>query len=303
MLLTNWKNLAATLCLLAGLLAVIAPAPALAFDTAADDELLLLVNGIHRIDRAYQPDDLVDTAKKAPSKKSRMLLREPAAAAYTDMIAAYQAENKRPLYSLSAFRTYAYQSRLFSGKVASRQRAGQNYMTAYRNTLQYTALPGTSEHQTGLAIDMTTNGALSDSFRDTTQGKWLLENCWDFGFILRYDEAKTDLTAIAYEPWHYRYVGLPHSLIIRDNDWVLEEYIAALQEQGMLEYADPADAGSVWRIYWTDDTAQEFADVQSVSSDNTGGYIITTKVSLIDSLLNEWSLAALTADSLLVMPA
>lgn len=302
MLLINWKNLAAALCLLTGLLFIF-PHPALAFDTSADNELLLLVNGIHRIDRAYQPEDLVDTARKAPSKKSHMLLREPAATAYTDMIAAYKAESSRPLYSLSAFRTYAYQSRLFSSKVASRQRAGQSYMTAYRNTLQYTVLPGTSEHQTGLAIDLTTNGALSDSFRDTTQGKWLLEHCWDFGFILRYDEAKTDLTAIAYEPWHYRYVGLPHSLIIRDNGWVLEEYIAALHEQGMLEYADPEDTASVWRIYWTDDTAQEFDDVESISSDNTGGYIITTKTPLINSLLNEWSVAALTANNLLVMPA
>lgn len=302
MLGTNWKNLAAALCLLAVLL-VMAPQPALAFDTAADDELLLLVNGIHRIDRAYQPEDLVDTARLTPSKKSRMLLREPAAAAYTEMIAAYKDEDSRPLYSLSAFRTYTYQSQLFSSKVASRQSAGQSYLTAYRNTLRYTALPGTSEHQTGLAIDLTTNGTLSDAFRDTAQGRWLLENCWDFGFILRYDEAKSGLTAIAYEPWHYRYVGLPHSLIIRDNGWVLEEYIAALKEQGMLEYPDPDDPANIWRVYWTDDTAREFDGVESISSDNTGGYVITTKISLIDSILREWSIAALAADSLLVLPA
>lgn len=299
---TNIRKIWVGLAVLAAFLLLFWAKPALALDTAADDELLLLVNGIHRIDPNYAPDDLVNTAGDAPAKKSRVLLRAPAAAAYTAMIDAYEAESRRTLYSLSAYRSYTYQKNLFFGKVTSRQRSGESYAAAYRNTLLYTALPGTSEHETGLAIDLTTNGSLSDAFRDTVQGQWLLENCWDYGFILRYDEAKTDLTAIAYEPWHYRYVGLPHSLLIRDNGWVLEEYIAALQEAGMLEYPDPAEPLSVWRIYWTDDPTAEFAGVQSLSSDNTGGWIVTTKVSLLDTILAAWRDTALAAEGLRLLP-
>lgn len=282
------------------LLALLLTQPALAFDTAADDELLLLVNGTHRVAAAYQPQGLENIAGSAPSTKSRLLLRQPAAEAYYQMIAAYKAENPlRPLYAISGYRDFAYQQRLFTSKVASRQSMGQSYAAAYANTMQYTALPGTSEHQTGLAIDLSANSALSDKFRDTTQGKWLLENCWDYGFILRYDADKMQLTAIAYEPWHYRYVGLPHSLIIRDNDWVLEEYIDYLQKNGSIDYIDPAEPDTLWRVYWTNDTTREFDGVQNISRDNAGGYIITTRNSLLDELLTAWAREAVHAEGIL----
>ena len=279
---------------LLALLLVLCCAPAYGFDTAADDRLLVLVNAAHRLDADYQPDNLQDIADRAPSKKGSMKLAAPAAEAYVQMIDAYRADHKQAIYSISGYRDYAYQKHLFLSKLNSRQQAGQSYSAAFRNTLLYTAQPGTSEHQTGLAIDLSTNAALSNNFRNTVQGKWLLANCWDYGFILRYDENKTKETAIAYEPWHYRYVGLPHSLIMRDNDWVLEEYISALQQQGVVEFADPADADILWRIYWTDDVTQEFEDVQSVSSDNAGGYIITTKTSRVGSILTAWAREAVS---------
>lgn len=264
--------------------------PAAAFDTAADDQLLMLVNGTHRISAAYKPQDMENTARQTPSTKGSLLLRAPAADAYCRMVEAYKAENpRRTLFSISGYRDFYYQQRLFTSKLLGRQRAGQSYAAAYSNTLQYTALPGTSEHQTGLAIDLSSNSGLSDNFRNTMQGKWLLANCWDHGFILRYDEDKLHLTAIAYEPWHYRYVGLPHSLIIRDNGWVLEEYIDYLQKNGEIEYPDPEDPSMLWRVYWTKDTAREFNGVQNISTDNAGGYIITTKNSLLDELLTAWA--------------
>lgn len=281
------------------LVIILTAQPALAFDTSRDDQLLLLVNQEHTLDAAWQPGDLLDIAKLAPSTKSVMQLRDAAANAYIRMYTAYKEENagkNLPLNTISGFRNYNVQKQLFNGKVANRQRAGQSYQTAYNNTLLYTALPGTSEHQTGLAIDVSNNAGLSSNFRSTEQGQWLLANCWDFGFILRYDLNKTSLTAVAYEPWHYRYVGLPHSLIIRDRGWVLEEYMAALQKLPAgecLEYADPTNAEMVYRIYYTQDTAQEFNDIINISSDNCGGYIITTHSHRLEDLLVAWSEIAL----------
>lgn len=279
------------LCLVLGWL-LLCPQPALAFDTTKDTQLLLLVNSQHTLEAAWQPSDLLDIAKLAPSTKGQMQLRDAAANAYVQMYNAYKAENSLPLNTISGFRSFAVQKQLFYGKVAGRQRAGQSYATAYNNTLLYTAFPGTSEHQTGLAIDVSSNAGLLESFRNTKQGQWLLAHCWEYGFILRYDENKIDLTAIAFEPWHYRYVGLPHSLIIRDKDWVLEEYMQALQDlqpEEYLEYTDPADPDMLYRVYYTTDTEREYDNVASISSDNCGGYIITCRGPKVEELLTAWS--------------
>lgn len=280
-------------------LCMLATQPVLAFDTTLDDELLMLVNSTYQLEKAYEPDGLVNTSTKTLSTKGRLLLREPAANAYYDMISAYKKISRRPLYSISGYRDWDYQQRLFTTKMAGRQSMGQTKEQAYANTLEYTALPGTSEHQTGLAVDLSSNNQLFNNFRSTVQGKWLMDNCWDFGYILRYDEAKSDITAIAYEPWHYRYVGLPHSLIIRDNNWVLEEYISYLQENGSLEYADPEDESFVWHIYWTNDVTTEFSGITNVSRDNTGGYIITCKCPKPELLLSEWGKEALSGNGIM----
>lgn len=288
------------LILAATLLCLMSALPTLAFDITQDDELLMLVNSDYRVDKDYQPQNLVNTSKKTLSTKGRLLLREPAAAAYYDMVAAYKKASRRPLYSISGYRDWDYQEKLFTTKMAGRQSMGQTREQAYANTLEYTALPGTSEHQTGLAVDLSSNNRLSDSFRSTVQGKWLLDNCWDFGFILRYDEAKCDVTKIAYEPWHYRYVGLPHSQIIRDNGWVLEEYVDYLHQNGHIEYIDPTDPDTIWHIYWTDDVTQEFAGITNISRDNTGGYIITCNCPKPEILLTAWTREALSASGIMM---
>jgi D-alanyl-D-alanine carboxypeptidase len=84
-------------------------------------------------------------------------------------------------------------------------------------------MPGASEHQTGLAFDVTAyrNGG---GFEDTEQFRWLKAHCSDFGFILRYPEGKEEITGIPYEPWHYRYVGVEVAREIHENGWTLEEY-------------------------------------------------------------------------------
>ena len=87
---------------------------------------------------------------------------------------------------------------------------------------------GESDYQTGLAAAMDTMGTYSVAFADTEEYKWLTDNAWKFGFILRYPADKADITGHTFEPWHYRYVGRYHAKIIRDNGLCLEEYIARI---------------------------------------------------------------------------
>ncbi|MBQ2766381.1 MAG: M15 family metallopeptidase, partial [Clostridia bacterium] len=91
---------------------------------------------------------------------------------------------------------------------------------------------GSSEHQTGLCVDMHNLPAASKDFANEDAYKWLKENCWKFGFILRYPEDKTEITGISFEPWHYRYVGRYHAQRIYQMNMCLEEYIAYISTGG-----------------------------------------------------------------------
>lgn len=108
--------------------------------------------------------------------------------------------------------------------ITSGYRSEVKQRTLYENDEKGTAAkPGTSEHQSGLAFDVTTRYDSGD-FEGTKQFLWLYEHCWEYGFILRYPKGREDITGIPYEPWHYRYVGADIARKIRDNGWTLEEY-------------------------------------------------------------------------------
>ena len=90
--------------------------------------------------------------------------------------------------------------------------------------LSYSSLPGTSEHQTGLCVDMHNLESADVTFADTEAYRWLSENAWKFGYILRYPEDKTGVTGITFEPWHWRYVGRTAAHAIWEGGLCLEEY-------------------------------------------------------------------------------
>lgn len=119
----------------------------------------------------------------------------------------------------SGFRSTETQTMLYNNYV---QRDG------VEKANRYSAKPGHSEHETGLAIDIS-NGdyttSIGDWFNDTPQAKWLYENAHKYGFILRYPEGKEDITGYKYESWHYRYVGVEHSQYFNQNNLTLEEYL------------------------------------------------------------------------------
>lgn len=132
----------------------------------------------------------------------------------------------------SAYRSVERQQQLFDEQVAQYVAQGKSKADAEALTATMIAIPGTSEHHTGLAADIVTptHQTLDSQFADTAAGKWLQENAVDYGFILRYPEGKEDITKIIYESWHYRYVGVEHAKIIKEKGLCLEEYIEQLKE-------------------------------------------------------------------------
>ena len=126
----------------------------------------------------------------------------------------------------SPYRDIDRQTMLFSNKVNRYMGGGMSYMDAYNLASQAVTVPGSSEHQIGLAVDIITADytSLDEGFGDTPAGKWLAENSCKYGFILRYPQGKEEITSIEYEPWHFRYVGTEAATVITENDICLEEF-------------------------------------------------------------------------------
>lgn len=127
----------------------------------------------------------------------------------------------------SAYRSVATQKYVFNESVTDRLAQGMDYWEAFEDTRLSVAEPGTSEHALGLALDLvsSTYTELDEKQEETAEAKWLAENCYKYGFILRYPPEKTDITGIIYEPWHYRYVGVEDATKIMALNITLEEYL------------------------------------------------------------------------------
>ena len=122
----------------------------------------------------------------------------------------------------SGYRTWDKQQSLLDAQVASYLEQGYSPEQAQEAAQSWVAVPGTSEHQLGLAVDINAN---PDNSTDEEVYAWLAENAWQFGFILRYPQDKTQITGIQYEPWHYRYVGREAAAHIHTSGQCLEEYL------------------------------------------------------------------------------
>lgn len=132
------------------------------------------------------------------------------------------------MYVLSAYRDYESQWEVFNTTMVDWINQGKSPLEAYEETKKSVAVPGTSEHASGLALDIvsTKYGELDDKQAETEEAKWLAENCWKYGFILRYPPEKSEITGIVFEPWHYRYVGKEAAKEIKEKDVTLEEYLS-----------------------------------------------------------------------------
>lgn len=131
----------------------------------------------------------------------------------------------------SAYRSSNQQKSLFDKKVKEYKRKGYSQTNAEQQASLWVTIPGTSEHEIGLALDIVEKEyqVLDKEQENTDVQKWLMEHCYEYGFILRYPTEKKDITKINYEPWHYRYVGVKDAMLIKEKGFCLEEYIEYLK--------------------------------------------------------------------------
>ncbi len=184
---------------------------------------VLLVNKEHSVPEWYVPENMVEPDVKfadyvTPDRKQ---MTAEAAEALEKLFAAGE-EAGVQLVGVSAYRSYSVQRSIYYRSI---------YRNGYRYASVYSAEPGKSEHQTGLAIDVScsdVNYELYTRFAETDEGIWLREHCEEYGFIIRYPENATDRTGYAYEPWHIRYVGEAAAAYIKENHITLDEYPAVI---------------------------------------------------------------------------
>ena len=165
-----------------------------------------------------------------------------AAPAMREMIQAAK-EDGVELMLCSAYRSVEKQQQLFDRSQQAYMAQGMSEEEAYAKTATETAIPGTSEHQTGLAADIVTPTyqMLDAGFADTPAGQWLSEHAAEYGFVLRYPQDKQAVTGIIYESWHYRFVGKTHAKLMKESGLCLEEYLQQELPEGYTGASDPYD--------------------------------------------------------------
>lgn len=173
---------------------------------------ILLVNDKHRLSADYVPESLVNLYEQRHSFRlasSNIYLTRETYEAMEKMFAAAEADNVNGFIVTSGYRDYERQKEIFETTEAGKAQE-----------------PGASEHQTGLAFDVTTE--TNGGFESTSQYAWLCENAHKYGFIQRYPANKSDETGISYEPWHYRYVGVEAATKIKNSGMTLEAFLGKL---------------------------------------------------------------------------
>lgn len=183
-----------------------------------DDDLLTLVNPWNPLPDSWTPDLVtLSDGRKIDSRCYE---------AFQEMMDACKAAGYSP-FLCSAYRTQETQQGLYDNKVQRLVSSGMSEEEAKVEAAKAVAIPGTSEHQLGLAVDIVDANMqdLTDEQENTATQKWLMANSWRYGFIHRYPNGRTDITGIIYEPWHYRYVGKDAAQDIFNRDITLEEYL------------------------------------------------------------------------------
>ena len=193
-----------------------------AYDTDTSLDTAMLVNKYYLLSSDYAPDDLVTVPQTYSwGDAGSQQVREVAYTAFLDMWNAAEEEGYYLMIN-SSYRSYADQETVYNNYKNS---SGERYADSIA------ARPGSSEHQTGLAIDVfSRTNTNRNTFTDSAEAIWLAENSYKFGFILRYPEDKVDITGYSYESWHFRYVGEDIATYIYENDITLEEYYAYFLE-------------------------------------------------------------------------
>ncbi len=193
------------------------------------DPFMILVNRDHKLPSDFEPSDRVSFRGGYP-------LNQTCAEQLGKLVdAGKEAGYHYVLYS--GYRTYSSQYNKYYNKIAYYEGKGYSNAEAVRLTNLYYAPPGASEHQTGLAADVcipsivNKYGKLDDAYAETEEFKWFSAHAHEYGFILRYRLGDEEITGYAYEPWHFRYVGVAAATEIYQLDITYEEYIEGLQKE------------------------------------------------------------------------
>ena len=195
---------------------------------------LLLINPWHLLPEDYEPElEAVEYGHQ---------MDECAAEHLRDMLADCRADGHSPLIC-SSFRERSKQERLFESDVRRFMYSGMTEEEAREETARNVAVPGSSEHEAGLAVDIVFVGRqiLDERQEENETQQWLMEHCHEYGFILRYPRDKQEITGITYEPWHYRYVGEEAAQEIMSRGICLEEYLGVIDAEPGYQAADEYD--------------------------------------------------------------
>ncbi|UVI33446.1 M15 family metallopeptidase [Paenibacillus spongiae] len=184
---------------------------------------LVLVNKQRNLPPTYEPEDLIipEVDFSFTGYHPKKQLRKPAAEALEKLFHKAK-ENEIDLKAVSGYRSYETQYAIFNHYS---EEVGEDAAN------KWSALPGQSEHQTGLAIDVSSSSVgydLIPSFGDSKEGKWLSENAAEFGFILRYPKQQEEITGYSYEPWHLRFIGVELAKIITEQNRTLEDVFSKI---------------------------------------------------------------------------
>ena len=216
-------------------------------DVLAGDRPWLL-NKDHPVDEFFTPADLVllkDVlgTKLVKIKYKKTMGVRAAAEALKAMLEAAKEDGLGKKWQISAaYRTWDQQVSMLNQKTNHYKSKNKGWSTskARKAALKSVAEPGCSEHHLGLAFDINKQG--SSNFAGTKHSEWLNEHCWEYGFIIRYQKDKEEITGFIAEPWHIRYVGVQHAMYMKEHNLCLEEYIQGIEDGTITppEAAEPA---------------------------------------------------------------
>ena len=189
----------------------------IAYELLKTSDYIRLANKQSLLEEDYIPEDLTKDLKCRKISYAPIQMRQTAAEALYALFDAAE-EDGLYLYAHSGYRSYRTQKTMYQNRLKKNNGKDDGVV----------AMPGSSDHQTGLGIDVINKAGIgkkfTEAFGKTKHGQWLAENCWDYGFIIRYQKDKEELTEIIYEPWHLRYVGVQVAQYMRDQNLCLEEF-------------------------------------------------------------------------------
>lgn len=216
------------------------------------DETLLLVNGSHPLPSGYEPS--LETYKETDVEMDGRTTE-----AYELLSREVEKRFGTPLYIKSSYRTREEQEQ------------------EKEEQPEVAASAGASEHETGLALDVYVPYYAGYGFLKSEAGQYVYENCWKYGFIIRYPYGKEEETGIPFEPWHLRYVGLPHAEIMYKNSWTLEEYLEGLEPGKFYRYESAQGTYLISRQEGENLQVPQGLEELRISPDNQGYYVISGK--------------------------